>query len=126
VLNPQRRFTLIDSNGKKIRFVQHAARTLGLSNVEGLHGRAETIKGRTFDTVVARAFAPLPELVGFVSPLCGPQTQVLAMKGKWPQSEVDGLPPQWLIQGIRELAVPGLNESRCVLVLRRPAVAGTN
>jgi len=119
VLNPQRRFTLIDSNGKKIRFVQHAARELGLDNVAGLHGRVEVMKDHVFDTVVARAFAPLPELVANVAPLCGPQTRVLAMKGKWPQSEIDGLPAQWRQQGSRELTVPGLNESRCVVVLSR-------
>jgi 16S rRNA (guanine527-N7)-methyltransferase len=124
VLNPQRRFTLIDSNGKKIRFVQHAARTLGLANVEALHGRVETIKGLTFDTVVARAFAALPELVANVASLCSPQTRVLAMKGKWPQAEIDGLSPQWWLQSSRELAIPGLDESRCVLVLHRSAVAG--
>src|SRR6266702_1430849 len=60
MVNPERRFTLIDSNGKKIRFVQHAARELGLDNVEGLHGRVEAIRARSFDTVVARAFAALP------------------------------------------------------------------
>ena len=120
VLNPQRRFTLIDSNGKKIRFVQHAARTLGLSNVEGLHGRAETIAGRVFDTVVARAFAPLPELVASIDKLSGPHTRVLAMKGKWPQDEINGLPPQWQQQGSRELTIPGLQESRCVIILRKP------
>lgn len=119
VLNPERRFTLIDSNGKKIRFVQHAARELGLGNVEGLHGRVETIQGRTFDTVVARAFAPLPELVEYVAPLCGPQTRVLAMKGKWPQDEINGLPPQWQQQGSHELTIPGLEESRCVIVLQK-------
>jgi 16S rRNA (guanine527-N7)-methyltransferase len=118
VLNPQRRFTLIDSNGKKIRFVQHAARTLGLANVEGLHGRVETIEGRIFDTVVARAFAPLPELVAQVAPLCSSQTQVLAMKGKWPQTEIDGLPATWRQPGGRELSIPGLNEARCVVVLK--------
>ena len=120
VLNPERRFTLIDSNGKKIRFVQHAARTLGLSNVEGLHGRAETITGRVFDTVVARAFAPLPELVASIDGLSGPHTRVLAMKGKWPQDEINGLPPQWQQQGSRELTIPGLQESRCVIILRKP------
>ena len=125
VLNPQRRFTLIDSNGKKIRFVQHAARELGLSNVEGLHGRVESIKGRLFDTVVARAFAPLPEMISLVAALCGPQTQVLAMKGKWPQGEIDGLPAQWQTRSSRELLVPGLNESRCVLVLSRQDVTGS-
>lgn len=119
VLNPQRRFTLIDSNGKKIRFVQHAARELGLANVEGLQGRVETIKGRMFDTVVARAFAPLPELVVNVAPLCGPETRVLAMKGKWPQEELDALQPPWSQQGSHELTIPGLNESRCVIVLRK-------
>ncbi len=119
LLNPARRFTLIDSNGKKIRFVQHAARTLGLANVEGLHGRVESIEGRTFDTVVARAFAPLPELVAQIDPLCGSQTRVLAMKGKWPQAEIDGLPAPWQQPGGRELTVPGLNESRCLVVLSR-------
>jgi 16S rRNA (guanine527-N7)-methyltransferase len=118
VLNPERRFTLIDSNGKKIRFVQHAARTLGLSNVEGLHGRAETITGRVFDTVVARAFAALPELIASIDALTGPQTRILAMKGKWPQDEIDGLPPQWQQQGSHELTIPGLEESRCVIILR--------
>ena len=60
LVNPERRFTLIDSNGKKIRFVSHAVRTLGLVNVEPLHARAETLRPeRPFDTVVARAFAPL-------------------------------------------------------------------
>jgi 16S rRNA (guanine527-N7)-methyltransferase len=118
VLNPQRRFTLIDSNGKKIRFVQHAARALGLENVEALHGRVETIQGRIFDTVVARAFAPLPKLVAQVAPLCSSQTRVLAMKGQWPQTEIDGLPAPWYREGGRELTVPGLNEARCVVVLK--------
>jgi 16S rRNA (guanine527-N7)-methyltransferase len=122
VINPERRFTLIDSNGKKIRFVQHAARELGLENVEGLHGRVEVIKERVFDTVVARAFASLPELVDYVAPLVGPQTRVLAMKGKWPQDEIDGLPPGWQQQGSHELTVPGLSESRCVVVLNRSSM----
>ena len=119
VVNPERRFTLIDSNGKKIRFVQHAARELGLENVEGLHGRVETMRARQFDTVVARAFAALPELIVNVAPLCGPQTRVLAMKGKWPQDEIAALPAGWRHQESRELTVPGLNESRCVIVLSR-------
>lgn len=119
LVNPQRRFTLIDSNGKKIRFVQHAARELGLNNVDAVHGRVEALKTSTFDTVIARAFAALPDLVLNVAPLCGPHTRILAMKGKWPQDEIDALPSGWRHEGSHELSVPGLGESRCVVVLSR-------
>ena len=72
--NPQRRFTLIDSNNKKMRFVAHAARELGLTNVTPLHARAEAFKpDAPFDTVIARAFAPLPEMLEKIAPLCGPR-----------------------------------------------------
>ena len=120
LLNPARYFALIDANGKKIRFVQHAARELGLTNVEGIHARVESMSVREpYDTVVSRAFAPLPAMVADVAPLCGPRTRLLAMKGKWPQEELDALPAGWLQQGSHPLNVPGLNESRCVVVLTR-------
>ena len=120
VLNPERRFTLIDSAGKKIRFVNHAAHALGLTNVAGVHSRVESMHPETpFDTVVTRAFAALPEMLEQVAPLCGPQTRVLAMKGKWPREEVEALPPDWHVENSRDLAVPGLDEARCVVVLTR-------
>ena len=120
VLNPGRRFTLIDSAGKKIRFVNHAAHMLGLTNVEGVHSRVESMHPETpFDTVVTRAFAALPEMLEQVAPLCGPQTRVLAMKGKWPREELAELPPDWRVERSRDLAVPGLGEARCVIVLTR-------
>src|SRR6201996_5423504 len=60
VLNPGRRFTLIDSAGKKIRFVSHAAHALGLTNVDGIHARVESMRPKhPFDTVMTRAFAAL-------------------------------------------------------------------
>src|SRR5580765_6637376 len=69
VCNPARQFTLIDANGKKIRFVSHAARHLGLDNVTALQARVESLTPATpFDTVVARAFAPLPQLLADVAP----------------------------------------------------------
>jgi 16S rRNA (guanine527-N7)-methyltransferase len=118
LVNPERRFTLIDSNGKKIRFVSHAVRTLGLMNVEPLQTRVETLRPeRPFDTVVARAFAALPELLETVAPLCGSDTRVLAMKGKWPQDELAALPPRWRVADTHTLTVPGLAEDRCLIVL---------
>ncbi|MDE2449763.1 MAG: 16S rRNA (guanine(527)-N(7))-methyltransferase RsmG [Gammaproteobacteria bacterium] len=118
LVNPERRFSLIDSNGKKIRFVAHAVRTLGLVNVDPLQARAEMLRPeRPFDTVLARAFAPLPELLEAVAPLCGSETRVLAMKGKWPQGELDSLPPQWRVAESHDLTVPGLAQARCLIVL---------
>lgn len=118
LVNPERRFSLIDSNGKKIRFVAHAVRTLGLVNVDPLQARAEMLRPeRPFDTVLARAFAPLPELLEAVAPLCGSETRVLAMKGKWPQGELDALPPLWRVAESHDLTVPGLAQARCLIVL---------
>lgn len=124
VVQPQRRFTLLDSNGKKVRFVAHAARTLGLGNVEALQARAgEWTPPQAFDTVVARAFAPLPELVAQVAALCGPDTRVLAMKGRRDPAERAGLPAGWRIEADLDLEVPGLGAERHLLVLRPPAAA---
>ena len=120
VLNPERRFTLIDSAGKKIRFVNHAAHALGLTNVAGVHSRVESMHPeQPFDTVVTRAFAALPDMLENVSPLCGPHTRVLAMKGKWPSDELAALPPDWHVENSRDLVVPGLHEARCVISLTR-------
>ena len=120
VVEPGRRFTLIDSNNKKVRFVSHAAHLLGLSNVTAVHSRSESFKAaKPFDTVIARAFAALPELLELVAPLCGPQTRVLAMKGKRPDDEIAGVPSGWRILEVRPLSVPGLNEERHLVTLQR-------
>ncbi len=120
ILYPERTFTLLDSNGKKIRFVQHAVRTLGLTNVRPQQARVEALApGVPFDTVVARAFAALPELAQAVRGLCGPQTRVLAMKGKRPDQELAALDPRaWHVEAVQRIEVPGLDAERQVVTLR--------
>lgn len=114
VINPQRRFTLVDAVDKKLRFVAHAARELGLDNVTTWHGRVEMLQpAAPFDTVIARAFAPLPRMLGWIAGLCGPDTRVVAMKGRWPPGddapdEAAPLPTGWRIDGVRPVQVPGL------------------
>lgn len=118
IANPARQFTLIDGSGKKVRFVAHAARTLALANVTAVHARAEDLRPEVpFDTVTARALAPLPELLPLLAPLCGPRTRVLAMKGRWPAEELEKLPAPWRLNGSRTIEVPGLGAERCVLCL---------
>ena len=83
-----------------------------------MHARAENFKPEApFDTVVVRALAPLPQMLAQVASLCGKQSRVLAMKGRWPTQELATLPAPWRLAGSRELSVPGLDEARCVLVL---------
>jgi len=120
VCNPQRQFTLIDSSSKKIRFVSHAAHLLGLTNVTPVHARAEALAPQTpFDTVLTRAFAPLPKMLASIAPLCGPATRVLAMKGRVPHEELAHLPAPWRVVSTRPIVVPGLEAARCVITLMR-------
>jgi 16S rRNA (guanine527-N7)-methyltransferase len=117
IVAPQRRHVLIDSNGKKQRFVAHAARALGLANVEALHARVEEVRpAQPFDTVVARACAALPQLLAWVAPLCGPRTRVLAMKGRLPAQEIAAVGAPWVIEEALPLHVPGLHEERHLVI----------
>ncbi|HXL97794.1 MAG TPA: 16S rRNA (guanine(527)-N(7))-methyltransferase RsmG [Steroidobacteraceae bacterium] len=116
--SPQRAFTLIDSVAKKIRFVAHAARTLQLTNVTPLQARVESLTPvNPFDTVIARAYAALPDLLASVQGLCGPATRVLALKGRYPADELAQLPAGWRLQHSRALRIPGLNAERHILRL---------
>jgi 16S rRNA (guanine527-N7)-methyltransferase len=120
VANPDREFTLIDSGGKKTRFVAHAVRALGLANARPLHARVESLHPQPpFDTVVARAFAPVPELLESVAGLCKPGTRVLAMKGDPPDEEIAGAGPGWRLAGRTSLSVPGLAEARSLVAFER-------
>jgi 16S rRNA (guanine527-N7)-methyltransferase len=122
LVNRERHFTLIDATAKKIRFVEHAVQLLKLTNVTAVHARVETFRADApFDTVVARAFAPLPRLLRQVGPLCGPDTRVLAMKGRWPRAEIDSLPRTWRVSASRQISIPGLDAARCVISLARAA-----
>jgi 16S rRNA (guanine527-N7)-methyltransferase len=118
ILHPGRRFALIDSVAKKVRFVAHCARVLGLANVTAVHARAQTLAASgPFDTVITRAFAALPEMLATVAPLCGAGTRVVALKGRYPEAEVAALPPGWVLEGSRVVVVPGLEAERHILRL---------
>jgi 16S rRNA (guanine527-N7)-methyltransferase len=118
VANPERQFTLVDSSGKKTRFVAHAARMLALRNVTPRNSRVEDLRPDVpFDTVTARAFAALPDLLAKVRGLCGPGTRVLALKGRYPGGEIAAVPAPWRVIGARPLEIPGLEEARHLVVL---------
>jgi 16S rRNA (guanine527-N7)-methyltransferase len=118
--SPQRHFTLLDGTAKKIRFVAHAARVLGLANVAAVQGRAGAWQPEArFDTVIARAVAPVSELAVLAAPLLAPGGRLVACKGQRREAEAElaALPAGWRLAQLREVTVPGLNAERCLLRL---------
>ena len=120
IVEPDREFTLLDSNNKKIMFVQHVAGLLGLDNVTAVKGRGEDYApGHRFDTVIARALASLPKLVEIAGHHVREDGVFVALKGRYPAGEIEELPAPWSHEAI-ELDVPGLEKgSRHAVLLRR-------
>ena len=120
IVQPERRFTLLDSNNKKIMFAQHAAGLLGLDNVSAVKARGEDYApGHGFDTVIARALAALPRLVEIAGHHVGEDGVFVALKGRYPTEELEELKSPWC-HAVTELNVPGLEKgSRHAVLLRR-------
>jgi 16S rRNA (guanine527-N7)-methyltransferase len=115
---PGREILLVDSNGKKVRFLREAIRSLKLEGVRALQSRVEDVEGQ-YDCVTARAFASLADMLGWGGQLLAPDGIWLAMKGKRPDDELPGIPPGFTVRGTHELAVPGLPAERHLLVIGR-------
>ena len=119
ICEPDRDFVLLDSNNKKIMFVQHVAALLGLSNVTACKARTQDYApAERFDTVIARAVGPLARLVEMAGHHVGEDGVFVALKGRYPAEELQELPQRWT-SVVQELAVPGLEAgSRHAVTLR--------
>jgi 16S rRNA (guanine527-N7)-methyltransferase len=113
VANPARSFTLLDSNGKKTRFLIQTAAELGLKNVRVIHSRAEQFQpAAPFATVITRAFSSLADMLAASRHLLASDGRFLAMKGTYPHEELALLPPGFRVEAVIELKVPGLEGTR--------------
>ena len=115
---PGREILLVDSNGKKVRFLREAIRSLKLEGVRAEQSRVEDVAGQ-FDCVTARAFASLADMLAWGGHLLAPGGIWLAMKGKQPEDELPGIPDGFVVRATHELHVPGLPAERHLLVLGR-------
>jgi 16S rRNA (guanine527-N7)-methyltransferase len=114
-----RRYTLVESTGKKAEFVRHAAAMLRLPNVEVVQGRAEALKpSQLFDSVISRALGSLADFVRVAGHLAGRGGRLLAMKGRVPD-ELKALPAGWKALVVHPIRVPGLDAERCLVELAR-------
>lgn len=117
---PGKHFVLLDSNGKKIRFVTHAVAALGLTNVQVVQVRAEDYRpAEQFATVISRAFAQLADFLSLTAHLCVPGGRWLAMKGAPSEEELQKLPAGFRVIAVHPLKVPGLDARRCVVEVER-------
>jgi 16S rRNA (guanine527-N7)-methyltransferase len=116
---PNCQFTLLDSNGKKIRFVTQAVAELGLVNVDVVQSRVEAYQPASrFDTVTARAYSSIEELVKQTAHLLADGGQYLIMKGAYPVAEIEAMPAGYVLEAIHQLRVPKLESERHLLVVR--------
>ena len=121
---PDLRVMLLDTNGKKVRFLRQAVAELPLGNVSVVGTRVEQWHpDRCFDTIIARAYARLDGFVADTAHLLAPGGQLLAMKGRFDaDTEAAALPPEWQYT-VNPLHVPGLDATRTLVRVRRDAEA---
>ena len=118
IARPDLAVTLIESNGKKARFLREAARSLPLANVVVEQARVQAATG-TFDTVTARAFASLPDMLAWGGHLLAPQGRWLALKGRVDLTEIRTVPDPFRLVAVHPLQVPGMEGERCLVELAR-------
>jgi 16S rRNA (guanine527-N7)-methyltransferase len=120
IASPAVHFALIESTGKKCRFLEHVRDALGLANVEVVQSRAEDWKPAVrYDTVLARAVGPVGDLVRNAGALVAGNGRLLAMKGRFPEEELARKMSGWKVAAVHKLIVPGLAEERHVVELCR-------
>ena len=119
VLYPERRVWLIESNGKKARFLREVKRQLELDQVEVIEARAEAFRPeRKIACATARALAPLATLCQWCRPWLADSGRLLAMKGPGHQQELAQVPDDFHLDRVQDLQVPGLDAERVLVILR--------
>ena len=125
IMYPEKQFTLLDSNGKKTRFMTQARVELGLKNVRVENTRVESFHTeRPFDVIMSRAFSSLADMVNGTAHLLSPEGSFLAMKGLHPEEELQELQqqrPEIELSKSLVLDVPGCEAQRHLVILHKTA-----
>jgi len=125
IIRPGMHVTLLDSAGKKIRFLRHVKRELGLDNISPVQERLEEFSPADFpsaptgfpSTIISRAFSELAQFAVAARHLLGPDTKLLAMKGRRPDAEIARLPAWIRVDRTEKLSPPGLHEERHLVIM---------
>ncbi|MBD1565816.1 16S rRNA (guanine(527)-N(7))-methyltransferase RsmG [Vibrio sp. SA48] len=121
IMNPDKTFFLLDSLGKRIRFIKQVLHELGIKNVTTIQSRVEEFQPEVkFDGVLSRAFASMLDMVEWCHHLPKEQTGLfLALKGQLPEEEIATLPEWCSVTDVKGLKVPELEGDRHLVILSR-------
>ncbi|MTD27965.1 16S rRNA (guanine(527)-N(7))-methyltransferase RsmG [Erwinia sorbitola] len=122
IVRPQAHFTLLDSLGKRVRFLKQVQHELKLENIAPVQSRVEDFPAEPpFDGVISRAFASLTDMVDWCHHLPGQQGRFYALKGVMPEDEIAVLPVGFTVEKVIPLIVPQLEGERHLVIIA-PAV----
>ena len=117
---PDIEFTLLDSLGKRVRFMKQCAFELGLTNVTPVYSRVEEHEpAQPYDIVLSRAFASLKDMLHWCQHLVDSSGVFFALKGQFPQSEIDEVSDHFQIGSVEALSVPDLTGERHLVTIRK-------
>ncbi len=121
IMNPDKEFYLLDSLGKRIRFIKQVLHELKIENVTPIQSRVEEFQPEEkFDAVLSRAFASMIDMVSWCHHLPKTDTGLfLALKGQLPHDEIEQLPDWCSVTDIKSLHVPELEGERHLVILSR-------
>ncbi|AMG92494.1 16S rRNA (guanine(527)-N(7))-methyltransferase RsmG [Citrobacter amalonaticus] len=119
IVLPQAHFTLLDSLGKRVRFLRQVQHELKLDNITPVQSRVEEFPAEPpFDGVISRAFASLNDMVSWCHHLPGEKGCFYALKGQLPEDEIASLPPVFCVESVVKLQVPNLEGERHLVVIK--------
>ena len=118
ITKPGLEVTLLDSSGKKIRFINHVRRQLNLENIHPVQQRLESHSPESgYDSIISRAFTDLASFAEAARHLATGSLRLLAMKGRYPTAELSELPEWVRVHSVEKLHVPGLQEDRHLVIM---------
>jgi 16S rRNA (guanine527-N7)-methyltransferase len=118
IVDPNKTWVLIDKSRKKTNFLTQAIAELNLKNVTVVHERCENFHSQQcFDSIVSRAFGTINLLLESTQHLICPQGHFLAMKGNYPQEEIDELPKRFTLLSVEKLTIKGMEAQRHLVII---------
>ena len=120
IMCPDKQFILLDSLGKRVRFMKQVAYELKIDNIQPVQSRVEDfIPNVQIDGVLSRAFASLKDMLHWCQHLVDSHGVFLALKGQLPTDELDQLPLSFTLQETIKLDVPGLEGERHIVKIKK-------